>query len=77
MDMVEWFKQHGILVNKEVAILIVDQAREWAYECEWENVDADDIMDMSDVAVVNNVRANWDGGLVDFINNTTSSVTFI
>ena len=79
MDAISIFAQYGISVNKHTALLLVDQAREWAYECTWNNVDPDDVMDMSSVEIVNNVSVNWGNKswtrkqrVVDFVNATTT-----
>lgn len=76
MNTVKIFENLGISVNREIAFFLVDQARFWAMDCTWSNVDANDILDMSDLALVNNVRKHWDGGIVDFVTAHTTQAKF-
>jgi hypothetical protein len=38
-------------------------ARDFASDCEWQDVDADDIADMTDAAVIRNAARQYDGGI--------------
>lgn len=43
------------------------QAREWLKECTWDNVDADDFDEMSDLQIQNGIRDYFAGGIRAFI----------
>ena len=42
-------------------------AREWILDCQWEDLDEEDIPELSDTEVINGIARNYDGGIKGFI----------
>ena len=43
--------------------------REWISDCQWQDMDQDDIDELSDLQVLAGIDRNVDGGLVEFMSN--------
>jgi hypothetical protein len=49
----------------------VQEARLWLMDCEWANVTADDIRDMSTLVILRNVDRHYSGGWSGFVADLT------
>jgi hypothetical protein len=45
----------------------IQQARDWLSDCEWADLDADDIAQLTDVQIVTGIARHYDGGIEQFI----------
>lgn len=43
------------------------EMRNWISDCVWSDLEPDDVTELSDRAVVNGIRRNYDGGIAQFI----------
>lgn len=50
---------------------LISAARSWAADCEWLDLDGEDIADMSDAQVVAGVEAHYEGGWAAFADAET------
>lgn len=46
---------------------MIEAAREWISDCQWDNLDEDDIRELSPVEIISGVDKHYDGGWADFI----------
>lgn len=46
---------------------MIKEMREWLADCQWQDVDADDIAEMEDWKIINAVSRHFDGGLTGFV----------
>jgi hypothetical protein len=42
-------------------------AKAWILDCQWEDLDEEDIPELSDTEVINGIARNYDGGIKGFI----------
>lgn len=54
-------------VSESINAKVVAEMRSWLSECEWSDVDGDDIATMSDERVIRAVQAHYVGGVVAFL----------
>ena len=45
----------------------IEDAKAWILDCEWGDLDAEDIPELSDTEVINGIARNYDGGIEGFI----------
>ena len=60
-------RQGAQLVEQEQ----IQQARQWLTECVWEDIDDDDINEMSDSHIVSGIARHYSGGIEQFIEDGT------
>ncbi len=41
--------------------------REWLMDCDWRDLDADQIEELEDWRIINAVGRHWDGGLTEYV----------
>lgn len=49
---------------------VIQAMREWVRDCEWGDVDEDDIEDLDDLTIVRGVDRHYEGGILGFIQDT-------
>lgn len=47
---------------------LVNDMRDWFKDCEWQDLDEEDIDAMSDEELIRGIEKHYGGGLVEFIN---------
>ena len=47
----------------------IADAREWISDCEWGNLEPDDIAELSDIDIVRGVDRHYSGGWEEFLRN--------
>jgi len=55
----------------------VKQMREWIKDCQWEDLETEDIDEMSDQGIINGVKKHYEGGLQQFIKDSNLDETTI
>jgi len=45
----------------------IEQGREWISDCQWSNLDPDDIKDLSNIEIVRGVARHYEGGWDSFL----------
>lgn len=71
----EYLKEEGYKVINKLAKIthpgftpeVIQEARDWISECSWNDLDADEIDDLSDEEVLKGVKKHYSGGLDGFL----------
>jgi hypothetical protein len=45
----------------------IEDAKSWILDCEWGDLDAEDVPELSDTEVINGIARNYGGGIDQFI----------
>lgn len=56
--------------NPKLPTELIKAAKEWIKDCQWGDLDSDDVDELSDVEVENGVNRHYDGGIKQFIKDS-------
>ena len=65
---IEYLESKGFTGDRSTAITIIGEARNWVLDCEgtWME-DSDDLLDLTDLQIVQGVHRHFDGGIEEFL----------